>query len=82
MYARAQHRYTTDAVVSGEIVGGGESMTSAADDDDVVARFERCRPQVLLAPQMPDHRAHASNGATGPVVGARSTQASSRRSCR
>jgi hypothetical protein len=31
-----QHRHVGDAVVLGEIIGGGETVAAAADDDDIV----------------------------------------------
>jgi len=34
-----EHRHVVDAVVGGQVIGGGEAMAAAADDDHVIARF-------------------------------------------
>jgi hypothetical protein len=37
--ARLEHGAVAQAVVPGQVVGGGEPVPAAADDDDVVARL-------------------------------------------
>src|SRR3546814_3953073 len=46
-----QHRDPGDAVALGEIVGGGEPVPAAADDDDLVGRLRlRRAPHALPLP--------------------------------
>src|SRR3546814_888724 len=48
--ALLQHGDVGDAVVLGEVVGGGEPMPAAADDDCVVGRLGRRRAPYALPP--------------------------------
>ena len=43
-----QHRDIGDAVLLGEVVGGGEAMAAGADDDDIVFRARLGRGPLLL----------------------------------
>ncbi len=78
--ALLQHRDIADAVLAGEVVGGGEPVAAAADDDDVIVGLglglaPSRRPVPMAAQRVADEREEWNNayGKSG---------ASSRASCR
>ncbi len=54
---RSDHRDIGDAVLLGEIIGGGEAMAAGADDDDVVFRLRLGIAPLRLPALVPAKRA-------------------------